>query len=59
MLLGTSNVYTFPRQRDAILRNEKLIAEARGQFGDREEEKHALLDVATKQRLIKTGKGKR
>jgi hypothetical protein len=46
----------FPRQRDAIVRGKKLIAEVRGQFGNPEEDEHELLEVVTKQRLMKTEK---
>jgi hypothetical protein len=33
---------------------EKLVAEARGPFGNPEEEKRPPLEAATKQRLMKT-----
>jgi hypothetical protein len=33
---------------------EKLVAEFRGQFGNPEEGERPLLEVATKQRLVKT-----
>jgi hypothetical protein len=44
------------RLRVAVVRSEKLVAEARGQFGNPEEGKRPPFEAATKQRLVKTEK---
>jgi hypothetical protein len=40
----------------AVMRSEKLVAEAWGQFGNLEEGERPPFEAAAKQRLVKTGK---
>jgi hypothetical protein len=40
----------------AVMKSEKLVAEAGDSFGDPEEEERPPLKAATKQRLVKTEK---
>jgi hypothetical protein len=40
----------------AVVRSEKLVTEAQGEFANPEEEERPPLEAATKQRLVKTEK---
>jgi hypothetical protein len=42
--------------RVAVMKSEKMLAEAGGGFGDTKEEERPPLKVTTKQRLVKTEK---